>query len=85
MHQRTSGQLVSITHTTQRNMLSLSTCHHNRGNVKSATFLIMQAIYDTVMFAFIVTRILVQARASGYRRQRNLQTLIAAQGMVYYL
>lgn len=53
--------------------------------MKSASFLFMQTIYDTAAFAFIVARVLVQARAKEPRGQRSLQSFIAAQGVVYYL
>lgn len=43
----------------------------------------MQTIYDTCIFALIIARTADETRHRK-RRQRSVQTIIAAQGLVYY-
>jgi len=51
------------------------------GSVKSAIFLFMQAIYDSVIFGLIIFKTATSLRE---RRHDSIHTILAAQGLIYF-
>ncbi len=77
-----------VRNTVRHTMLSLSLSYNNfitSSHLQSATFQLMQTIYDSVAFLMILLQTVRDGFGGGLQDTDSIQVVIAKHGLLYYV